>query len=337
MVESSGRSSAHANVLDALEAIAMTSSPAVNRLNVAADATEEETAAAAAEGVTNDDTGATWQDLAIFLFGPNWLQQQQQQQQSAVSSMPQVPLGTGKLGPGEQNKASRQGWQAPYLDEVPSFPVASEKCANPHALPEAVSKSLHQYVLQDKEDMTTDEKELEDMPDQAFQIEWGSVPAVTEEDEKDSKPSATDEPPKKRVKLDVEGAAAAVASDVSSSFETRPAYVPSFMPPFPSAVSMGRAVVGADLGAPKEAPSVAKATNEKEALEVRSSLVRLAQHSYWGSGWDAPATSLKVPPGRRAAEASEAATSSSSAVVPVSRPSGARFGKILEGSMEPST
>jgi len=79
----------------------------------------------------------------------------------------------------------------------------------------------------------------------------------------------------------------------------------------------------------------ATSSGTDDSQVVRSSLVQLGQY-YWGSGWDAStsATSrskLAVPMGRTANENPAAV---GDPIVPMSRASGSRVSRILEGSMD---
>jgi len=308
LVESSGRTSAHANVLDALQASEIVSAPAVQRVYVSSSmsAADASAAAAAAVAATSDvsaagedeaagskmeqstadksepsdtagplgkldgvghNTGssnqdmvtatssADWKGLASFLFGPNWYEESTSQNNTtngAEKGPEKVPekspeskdqskdqAGGGKAGPSsteddkmdvdddkvtETNESTetcaiktndngdgdgaehgdissggrgvggkalavtgspeeetgtreavsrvRQGWNAPFFDEVPSYPQASETCANPHALPARIGLSLHRKVdiaeEEAEEEEIITEKALEIVPDSVF-------------------------------------------------------------------------------------------------------------------------------------------------------------------------
>eukprot|EP00536_Pseudo-nitzschia_multiseries_P000415 jgi/Psemu1/321592/estExt_fgenesh1_pg.C_50056 len=67
---------------------------------------------------------------------------------------------------------------------------------------------------------------------------------------------------------------------------------------------------------------------------VRTSLVRLG-NSYWGSGWDqtsSSASAIAVPMGRKMKD--PASTAVEDPIVPMSRASGSRVSRVLEGSMD---
>lgn len=295
LVEASGRPSSHVNALDALQAIHMTTAPAAHQVN--------ETTT-----VNRSQRSAPWQDLAVFLFGPKW------------EGPKEVGAG-GKVGP---SAPAVGGWRAPYLEEVPPFPAASDKVANPHRLKADVGLSLHENVsaLGEKE---VNEEDLKDIPDKVF-TEWGAVveavaqkngkkddetnkeetkPAATDDDEK--KEENEDEPPTKKQKLGEE-----------EPPPKRPPYVASFMPSFPQSLQSGRSFI--------DVPTATAATAPENLVCVRSSLVDLGQKAqYWGSGWDgAP----QVPVGLTQAD------QQASVVVPLGRASNSRVSRILEGSMD---
>ena len=68
---------------------------------------------------------------------------------------------------------------------------------------------------------------------------------------------------------------------------------------------------------------------------IQSSLIRLGTSSYWGSGWDgsSSAQALAVPMGRKVAPASGGGKSDDP-IIPMSRASGSRVSRVLEGSMD---
>ena len=76
------------------------------------------------------------------------------------------------------------------------------------------------------------------------------------------------------------------------------------------------------------------------SLGVRSSLVRMGQNSYWGSGWE-QASTMAVPMGRRTNDGSGntnvpggATAIAEVPIIPMNRASGSRVSRILEGSMD---
>mmetsp|Transcript_21140 Transcript_21140/g.29874 ORF Transcript_21140/g.29874 Transcript_21140/m.29874 type:complete len:518 (-) Transcript_21140:251-1804(-) len=458
-VESSGRTSAHVHVLDAIRAAESCTSPAVHRLHMmsavatqggtdAASTTANGGAAAAAVAATGGAgsnangvsaassltrLGNTWQDLAVFCFGPDWKeqaikeQQQQQkeqysQQQQQIQASPnqvlpaQAGAGGGKniLAHGmngdsstlAKEKQQKQGWDVPYLDEVPEFPIASSACANPHRLSADVALSLHNLTDADQEDGdgTTNkakeeeefvEQELQGMPDDAFAnstFSWGELDvskkrsreddvingsgsnkrarvdsAKATSENKDSSKAGADEQEKENKEKDASSSTKNIsfAADQSKSKSTqqqqqkRPAYIPHFYPPFPQAKTslLGRAIVDMDggdgiyaklnhrmkssfLASHTGAVSVdgAGSSNVDDTsvpLGVRSSLVKLGQEGgYWGSEWDTGSSTTKtdtlaVPFGR-----SRDSQPKRPAVEPLTKASGSRVSRIIEGSLD---
>jgi hypothetical protein len=194
LVEASGRTSAHVNLLDALQACQVVASPAVQRLHLRTQDEGDSLLFASAttngNGTATTDTATTststtttapaaanlqspdWKGLAAFLFGPKW------QEENDEEEPPEEMQGVGgKRGPSATGGARKaDGWEAPYLDEVPPFPQASEACANPHPLPPHVGLSLHRDRADEEDDTgAVDETELENIPDGVFTGSWGSV------------------------------------------------------------------------------------------------------------------------------------------------------------------
>jgi hypothetical protein len=373
LVESSGRTSQHVNVLDALHAIQMTSAPTTQQLSlsqaIAADATtEEEEGQGETQEQQQQQEVATpqappvpfsnnWQDLAVFLFGPNWNQK--------------VPSGgaMGKIGPSAT--ASGSGWEAPYLEEVPHYPLASPACANPHPLGPHEGWSLHNddedSDQQQLEAAKAVQQELANMPDAAF-LEWGQLRgADTVATETKSAAGATmavdtkrkreddEEPSLKRARLDADAVIKSKETKIEATAALaprRPAYLASFMPDFPSVGTKRVLTVGGAKAATTTATTSAAATKPSSATtadtitssttmtpaaaagttSVRDSLVQM-HGFYWGSGWDNDKAAPRVLPGRAATEA-PADKMPTATVVPLGRASGSRVSRILEGSMD---
>jgi hypothetical protein len=88
------------------------------------------------------------------------------------------------------------------------------------------------------------------------------------------------------------------------------------------------------------------AMNMDSSRGVRSSLIRLGSNSYWGSGWEKASSSassaptLAVPMGRKASGPSASggpggrAAAPDDPIIPMSRASGSRVSRVLEGSMD---
>lgn len=87
-----------------------------------------------------------------------------------------------------------------------------------------------------------------------------------------------------------------------------------------------------------ESTSLRNAMNMDSFEGVRTSLVRLGG-SYWGSGWDrssSSAATIAVPMGRKVGGPTSAggAAAPDDPIVPMSRASGSRVSRVLEGSMD---
>ena len=374
LVESSGRTSAHVNVLDALQACRMVTLPVVQHLHLRDPGADEETMFL---GNANHSLNVClntpdWKGLAAFLFGPKWLEDAESNVEEGEA---EVQGAGGKRGPSASANASgvdpsnsqqAPGWDAPYLDEVPHFPQASDSCANPHPLPPHVGLSLHRAEEESEKPQDTTETELQHVPDELFYYSsWGgmdqkeaaSAAATTTRKRKEQEPStsdATSSPPKKKVKID--SASKKSEKDKGKSRETTtttfvskhyPPRVPTFYPPPPSATisqEAGRLVVEPTKHLPQPSVATAAAADDKTKSSVstwasqnnvRSSLVQMGQ--YWGSSWDAAPTKetkkMVVPLGRGDVNEGEK-QDGKRAVVPLGRASGSRVSKILEGSMD---
>lgn len=344
LVESAGRPSSHSNILDALQAIQMTTAPAAYQVNETASV-EGNANGSDKTVLLRDKSSAPWQDLAVFCFGSKW----------EGGGEVEGP-GAGKVGPSSITNNNGAGWRAPFLEEIPTFPTTkSDKVANPHNMKPNVGLSLHTDVdsLQEEECR----KGLMDIPDRVF-TEWGSPQPskvlaskdtaghgdkkadtavshdksnsnIMNENDKRTIQPTTDEqkPATKKAKLGGQG---------NDKGNPLPSYVPNFMPRFPETIHAGRSIVELPIDA-SEAVNIASiattmSNTEEDTLGVRSSLVDLGgtskPHTYWGSGWDA---TPKVPVGR--IETDEKITA---AVIPLARASNSRVSRILEGSMDAS-
>lgn len=354
LVESSGRPSSHANALDAMQAIHMTTAAAaVLQVHVKEETTNsttsteqgDEQTTTAITPVTNNNNNKTttttttaappWNDLAVFCFGPKWLQEE-----SSTSGNKRRSVGGvgGKVGPsagGAVEQEQQAGWVAPYLEEVPSFPMTTTKRSLGRAALLHMSDDTIIDVMNgdddDGDDKNADNNELDELnkiPDKVF-TEWGSVGAATA--------GNNDGPPTKKqktgqVKIEEPAAAATTEETTTDDTTTRPPYVPSFMPAFPQSLQSGRSMI-------VDIPDVSLLSSDhhnhdeqkQNVAGVRSSLVDLGQ-SYWGSGWDDE--QHKVKAGKAAAAAVPTTTKTTAAVTPLSRPSVARVSRILEGSMD---
>lgn len=286
LVESSGRTSSHVNILDALHACELVALPAVERLHLrdGTDATETLFAGTGAtttssssnsnnhKGNNNNNNTTTtttrthlssdWQGLATFLFGPKWLSTSTNNNDDEEDGEGSGELrqsnqnAGGKVGPSvlePQNMKKKQivGWDAPYLDEVQPFPIASEKCANPHSLSSHSSGRLTSSSTipidttteAAEEEMDSTEAELDFIPDTIFATtdSWGGIQnnnkrkatsvlddthhphkedvTMTDVVQQDGGPSSSSTlpPPRKKVKFDGPTATAATATTATTT------------------------------------------------------------------------------------------------------------------------
>mmetsp|Transcript_5168 Transcript_5168/g.6009 ORF Transcript_5168/g.6009 Transcript_5168/m.6009 type:complete len:384 (+) Transcript_5168:24-1175(+) len=327
LVESSGRPSSHSNVLDAIQAVQMTTAPAAYQVNEFSPG----------EGVANgsrtinamrSQRSAQWQELAVFCFGSQW--------EGSIEI--RNSAGGGKVGPSALTNEA--GWKAPFLEEVPPFPkTKSDRVANPHNLKALIALSLHADMTALEETIT--EKRIVDIPHEVF-TEWGkpqiSKMPIKKDDVNNMCSASTDnnlnddektdqercEPARKKQKVEDQG---------SDRFNHRPKYLPDFMPGLPETLHAGRSIVDLPINPDTLDTSNSNASminTEEGTLGVRSSLVELGSsnksQAYWGSGWD---ITPKVPSGRVELDEKINAT-----VVPLGRPSHSRVSRILEGSMD---
>ena len=352
LVESSGRSSAHVNILDAFRACEMVSAPVAQRLHLR-DGSEEQlfgtattTNAAAATSAQQQHNTADWKGLAAFLFGPKWLEETEEDDEEKVSNGP----GGGKRGPsattGEISADTKvTGWNAPYLDEIPPYPLASDQCANPHSLPAQIGLSLHREEAE-QEDKAETEEELEMIPDDIFATKsWGDMGMKRKLDrasgESDKDPE-TSSPPTKRARIvnDRDKDGAKKDEQQQGGEQHPPNFVPSF---FPKPPVTKRSSDEGRMAVDMEKHPLNEISRETDYQGVRSSLVEQSSY-YWGSSWDSKSSShadLAVPLGRWEPKPKEKdekpekdKDEKSTKIVPIPRASGSRVSRILEGSMD---
>mmetsp|Transcript_20594 Transcript_20594/g.50573 ORF Transcript_20594/g.50573 Transcript_20594/m.50573 type:complete len:415 (+) Transcript_20594:65-1309(+) len=355
LAETNGRTSAHVNLLDALRTCEMEAAPAVQQMHLRDPNTDDSlyhkpNISSNSQNLTTNANSRDWKGLACFLFGPKWLEEDEK----PAEQVAQASAGGGKQFPkaAESNKA--RGWQAPYPDEIPHFPQASETCANPHPLDAKQILSLHSGEADDGKLQTAGDEEatLQGIPDDAFiESSWGSMASkkrkkLEDEDVVMADADKEQSPASKKTKLNEGNADAAKAeenAETEKKDENEPKeeetketteeepdshpHVPSFYPQPPSFIGSGPEgsikVLDVDAIAEGSAPE----DKVEYSHQVRSSLVQLG--SYWGSGWDAePNTKLAVPVGRVEAQPV------SSSIVPLGRASGSRVSRILEGSLD---
>lgn len=333
LVETSGRSSAHVSVLDAFQAAKVCTSPTALQLHTLEDDSDR-------PPPKRQLHQPAWQDLADFIYGPNW-QQPAKNKNDDEEQLPQS-LGQGKkMVRPEETKKTKAGWDAPYLDEVPPFPEATANCANPHKLPPSVALSLYPQPQDELEEAVEQDVtlELKSLPDDIFVTPWeeaGSTTAKRPREEEEEGKEDENGPPTKRARINDQDTTKEPPPRAPKPEKT--SYIPTFYPPFPQTQSsrLRRTVVDHDN---KAVPLIHRTLPEEKQpqndsmLNVRSSLVKMKTSQYWGSGWDAApeAASLQVPPGRQ----SGGSATDTPSVVPLGRASGSRVSRILEGSMDP--
>jgi hypothetical protein len=368
--EAAGRTSAHCNVLDILNAVALCTSR--NAVTVVQSASSDfypellDSMGGGAEQYRSSATGATgglsdgyssWKELAVFCFGPNWNESttsstnwtsdetsstNQAEHVESVSSM-----AGGKVGPNStmdpyheetNNDGSRKGslgWRAPFPEEVPAFPICGKQVANPHPLN---PPSLHVSATCEDPDS---------VPESLYQI---SIESSKQNDvERDSKEAGTagtkrkaadkedfvtEGPASKKVKfshpVNVEE-----PPDPSVPGQMNVSFFPTFYPPLPN-LSKARAVQDFSSFRASKRPqessivSADSSSSQVSSTSLRSTLVGLGE--YWGSRAeeDAPLQQVRVLPGRTAVPSTAGAPS----IVPLGRASGSRVSRILEGSMD---
>ena len=353
LVEASGRPSSHVNVLDALQAVRVCSSPSVGQLHLSGNdqdtggmATEEASAGRgeggnilAARGETNGGMGfigngrtsplETWEDLASFCFGPKWFQ----------TSTTRTAGSGGKSGP----SSKAEGWLAAFREEVPPFPDSSPNCANPHRMQPSVSRSLHidTEVPVKKEGGKAESssaggsKKRKQSAAASSGDNGGTDGTKSSRTSKRAKTEKTDSSTTVAAIIGKQGSDAPTNESHSEDTKTKadkpssykkamrkPSFVPVFLPPYPEAAGSGRSVVDVPV-------SIERTMASGNILDVRASVVHLGQHQYWGSDWENDKMAVGVPKGRNASAAEPSAV-----VVPLGRASGSRVSRILEGSMD---
>lgn len=325
-VEASGRSSAHVNVLDALRATELCTTNAV--MHVHTPLRDE-------SNDRNEIKDTTWKGLATFLFGPDWYMDASSREGGNTAES----AGGGKVGPSAK---ARAGWNAPYPEEIPPFPVVQDPAliANPHSLDrEKALEQLHSIVIEkpDADENDSEDKgvnapatDTQEIPDSAFQVEcWGTL--TDENGTKRKKVSEaeedTDEHPSKKLKTEYRSDMARIHENSTSEAKSA-LYLPSYYPPMPRAETNYRTVV-VDAK-PIESNQVSA---KLDPFLVRSSLVQLDQEQrpqYWGTIQSGPVVKAGWTEKEQAGQVQPQ-------IVPLGRASGSRVSRILEGSMETSS
>lgn len=207
LVETNGRTSAHANLIDALSACEMEAPPVVQQLHLRDPQQDNQlystTSTSNANPFLNNsnwlhNSTRDWKGLASFLFGPRWLDNINNGKIDQESDDDRGSSEGGKHGgkhfPSSNEKTNNNtaGWQAPYPDEVPIFPTttSTSNISNPHPLSSWVGLSLHRGREEADQggDAIADvaEKDLQTMPDNVFQPKslastsspWGGMTSV---------------------------------------------------------------------------------------------------------------------------------------------------------------
>ena len=215
-VEASGRPSSHINVLDAIRAVELNTTAAVQHMHLPGELVADVPSAMGASAAVGTDARHQlgWKGLASFLFGPDW-----HLQSSTTATGTPTAIGAskegGKVGPSavaattdaaelgnaadRTEKSNAVGWEAPYPEEVPAFPFASSWVANPHPLTSAAAlESLHTTTIvvdsqtatsegdntnsDDNKNTVQDERVTLDVPDSVFTNAWGSYERIPGEE-----------------------------------------------------------------------------------------------------------------------------------------------------------
>jgi hypothetical protein len=338
-VQASGRTSAHCHVLDALRAIETCTEAAAQRVHMGVDGSSLQQQQQSHEA---SSLSLQWKGLAAFVLGPQW------NTITSDSDAPTEGFSSGKVGPSltatttgiphASGKPSHpQGWNAPYPDEIPLFPIAPTSTANPHPFPEPLSEPLYtnnnnNTTLND--DGTQDTTTTTATPDAIFTTDWGASSGVQLATTNSTTDAAKEvQHPAKKQKLH------------ESHPDDRPPYIPLHFPLFPPTTdALARTVV--DMDDDTEDPVLVDSTPVAPAVHthprpvdsnVRSALVQLDHHHHhhWGSGWDVQESATAFAPYGVPSGRSEGGTSSSQPhIVPLGRASISRVSRILEGSLD---
>jgi Bromodomain associated len=268
--EAAGRSSAHCNVYDAINAIelctctAAATTKSTNSLNGASnlDTIDATDSRMDSFNKVNLNNGTSWKDLASFCFGPNWntnpsstvdtLHPFNQQANGGMNT-----AAGGKTGPAAMlmmngstpSLAAEAGWNAPYPDEIEHFPVVTKRgqVANPHPFPEpklhrrdiSVQESSSHMTLTDGNEAEKTNEVLSNIPDSVYrnQTVWGDVTeskqsSVSTGEKRPLEPMQDDEtkPPPTKKVKLMEGSSTA-QEHIDPLFDAL--LLPTFYPPIP--------------------------------------------------------------------------------------------------------
>lgn len=315
-MESSGRPSSHTNVLDALHATEIMTAPSVSHANFGM-----------AETAGRDVAG--WESLATFAYGPRW---KTENRESDVN-------GSGT------DTENGDGWRAPYLDIVPSYPVRHGRGFLTSSLVPETEACL------DETDADKAEERIDNRADSIPDVDWGSFSMKATEEKKES-------PEKKGVHFSPENERPAKKIKIQHGDASTPSFVPKFLPKYPPLHTYGTPPPRPPDRSPVEADETTKPSIDSSELHhVRGSLVRLSEN-YWGSqaveekrNQSQISTSLEqvaVPFGQidkngkeeedeNGGGGQEGSTPVVPGVAPLNKASGSRISRILEGSMDAAT
>lgn len=270
-VESSGRSTTHIHIMDAIRAIEFQSQA----------------------------LSSSWTDLAAFTLGPDWWKEKH-----TINEIDVARATTTNTTSTSENDSP--GWNAPYPDEIIDFPRR-----NFYFSGSGTKKQID---------------ENDNLPDQIFKrdVYWGEPdPLVVTEDG----PSSLEEPNPKRQRTNEEE-----GDPKNSSY-----YIPTHFPPLPSLkepVSRMGVAQHSFTGSRNETTTSPTSKDQLQiSSDVRSALVDLGKHTYWGSTWTDGDKDLKVPAGQSSSQQPQIVPAQ---IVPVGSASSSRVARILEGSVDAS-
>jgi len=324
--ECAGRSSSHCNVLDGLQAVECMSGNIISTETSFGNKSSNSYAMGA--NGNNYDNQTAWEALAAFGYGPSW-----RQKHDAVTA----PNSTTNNNNDDENA---HGWNAPYLDVIPNYPLRRDgdwKSTHYKALEEEACATSHDKNDKKDKDETSQraEKRLNNVLNSMPDVFWGSeIPMKEDQDKKEKEEVST--PPTKRVKLSIPNE----IKHPSTSTAERPAYLPSFLPSFPPFYTYQHPSSQAKHPTQQQRYLQTGSSNTIDSsTNVRRSLVQLYQSSHDAStnqtGNNEVTTenhSLVVPSGVDGDASKE--KGNGTAVTALTKASGSRIPRILEGSMD---
>lgn len=316
--EASGRATSHCNVLDAIRAVELCTSPsAINgSLKPAGEQqdTEEgadDVAGAYSEGEAHHSPSNypinSWKSLAHFCFGLDW-----DQEDSAVATAA-VGRGIGSKGAAVEDTVvskiqKKGGWSAPFPEEIPTFPTRSSRLQDDplHANAAAESRVVQAQPTVANVDNDGDQN-MKDADDSEERNDTSGNDKNDEEHTKLWGVLLQTTAAKQQTTADHAELSVPTASTKKRKVDQihEDPFLPVFYPPQPATAA--KKVAKVDEGVPEKPASDADA---EALMSVRAALV--------------------VPAGlpTKAIEPK--------AIVPVARASSAPVSRILEGSMDPA-